>query len=776
MTTKASAAAPGAVQPPAQVRVLRLAVPVPLRQSFDYALPLALPAERSADLPVDRPVDLPAEEAANWLGVRCEIKFGRQTLVGICIETDPADAHAKPKPIIARLDATATISPQMLALGRWLADYYHHPLGEVLPLLLPPPLRRPTRLAELNQARQVMAYRARPLEPAAEEVLATALARSPKKRAALAHLANGPATRVAMLKAGFSGPTLKSLLELGAIESFRTEPRPRGHDDPPTGTALTLSREQQTAVTAIVTGLGQFSPVLLDGVTGSGKTEVYLQAITEALRQRCQVLVLIPEIALTPQTLARFQERFPATECLHSQVADSERLRLWDACREGTIDVLIGTRSAALLPFARLGLIIVDEEHDPSYKQVDGLRYSARDLAVKRAADCQIPLVLGSATPALESLRNARTGRYQHLRLSERAGGASFPTLRLLDIRGQSMHDGLSLPLLREIKRHLDQGNQVLIFINRRGYAPSLLCASCGAAVECPACERPMTYHRRPAGAGHLQCHHCGRQTPEPDGCARCQHPALVPVGIGTQRTELALKERFPNVTIHRIDRDTARSKKRLEAHFAAIHRGNPAILVGTQILAKGHHFPNVTLVGLLNADAGFTAPDFRAAERTAQLIIQVAGRSGRAEQAGEVIIQTLQPEQPLLNALIKAGYAGFAADELERRESAGLPPAAAMLLLRAEAERATDAEQLLHWVLDRVRGQRGGAELLGPVPAPQPKLANRFRYQLLGLHAQRKPLHALADRLTAVLGSKAAQPMVRRARWSLDIDPYDTL
>ncbi|MEM1433880.1 MAG: primosomal protein N' [Pseudomonadota bacterium] len=752
-----------AIQRPA---VLRLAVPVPLYQLFDYAPPPEFPADCAC------------------IGARFEIKFGRQTLIGICIETDPDEPHPEPKPAQRLLDVQPLLDAPALRLGQWLADYYHHPIGEVLPLLLPPMLRRAVTLDEAVPSRTVRAYRRTRLDAAQQEALAAELKRSPKKRAALEHLDQGPQTRLELLEQGFSSPTLNALLKLSAIEAFETElaDPPAGARTPAPSAAVTaapliLNAQQEQAVSAITARLGTFQPFLLDGVTGSGKTEVYLRVIEALLGRAGQALVLIPEIALTPQTQARFQARFTATACLHSQVADRERLRIWQGCRDGSISVLIGTRSAALLPFAQLGLIIVDEEHDASYTQLDGLRYSARDLAVKRAADSGVPLVLGSATPALESIRNADAGRYQRLELNERAGGARFPEMQLLDIRGQRLHDGLSPPLLREIRAHLDSGAQVLIFINRRGYAPSLICSRCGTVLECPACERPLTYHRRRGEQrGSLQCHHCGRQQPEPERCPACTHPNLTPVGIGTQRSELALRERFPDVTVHRIDRDTARSKQRLEAQFAAINRGQPAILVGTQILAKGHHFPHVTLVALLNADAGLTAPDFRAGERTAQLITQVAGRAGRAERPGQVTIQTLQPEQPLLRALIQAGYRGFARSELERREAAGLPPYAAMLLLRAEAAQAADAEGLLRWLLRQVRNRLHGTELLGPVPAPQPKLANRYRFQLLGLHPNRGPLHALARELLATLSSDAARPHLRRVRWSIDIDPYDSL
>lgn len=764
--------------------MLRVAIPAPLYQLFDYAAP-----ERAAG----------GTDAASWVGQRVEVKFGRRRELGIVVETDPPDAHERLSPITAQLDPEPMLDNRALALGRWLASYYQHPLGEVLPLLLPPALRRPVSFASIKPEQTLIAYRRSSLDATGEEALEVALARAPKQRALLARLADAPATRKELTAEGFGGPIIKALETLGAIERFdvvedqsqlkrRLDP-----PSPPRSQPLALNDEQNAALEQILRDRHRFNPCLLNGVTGSGKTEVYLQAIAAVVAEGRQALVLIPEIALTPQTQARFQRRFPNTACLHSQVADGERLKVWESARRGTLDVVIGTRSAALLPFASLGLIIVDEEHDSSYKQADGLRYSARDLAVKRAADLNLPLVLGSATPALESLRNAHAGRYRHLRLYQRAGGAEPPTLRLLDTRGQPVQDGISLPLQKQIGEHLGAGQQVLIFINRRGYAPSLMCSRCGSSVDCPACEQPMTYHRHAGGQpnssqppgsgtsganaplqGHLQCHHCGLTSRVPNPCGVCGQGPLVPVGVGTQRTELALRELFPQVPVYRIDRDTARSRKRLEAQFEAIQRGSPAILVGTQILAKGHHFPAVTLVGMLNADAGFTAPDFRAGERTAQLITQVAGRAGRAERPGTVVIQTLQPEQPLLKALIEDGYEAFALGELERRERAGLPPRSALLMVRAEAEHATQARELLEWLKARVPGKTQRIEVLGPAPAPHSKLNHRYRFQLLAIHAQRRVLHDFGRALVAELASAAARQRVRQVRWSIDIDPYD--
>ena len=650
-----------ALASPAAVRVV---LPVPLERQFDYALPPG-----AARPPV---------------GARVQVPFGRQQLVGICIDPTPADPHSKLRALTRVLDTEPALDDRQLALGRWLSTYYHHPLGEVLSLLLPPAARRGASLLP----EVIKGYA---LTGPAQD-----LARAPRQAQAIARLSAGPASRTELLAEGHSAATLRALLKRGAIETVALDPAAAQADAPKGDPPLTPRPEQAHAIAEICASADRFRAFLLEGVTGSGKTEVYLQCIAQTLARGQQALVLVPEIALTPQTAARFEARFGQAAALHSQVGDAERLRIWRGCRDGEIPILIGTRSASLTPFAQLGLIIVDEEHDGSYKQGDGLRYSARDLAVKRAADLQIPLVLGSATPALESIANVRQGRYRHLTLTERAAGASVPEMKLIDIRGQRLEDGVSHDLRRAIGAHLDAGRQVLVFLNRRGYAPSLLCGSCGHTATCPDCDQPMTYHR--AGAtnqdadphegeirGRLHCHHCGRQAPARPQCSACESTALVPVGVGTQRSEEALGRWFPEVPCYRIDRDTARSRARLQSHFDAIASGEPALLIGTQILAKGHHFPNVTLVAMLGADGGFAAADFRAPERTAQLIVQVAGRAGRAELPGEVWIQTLQPENPLLQSLLRDGYSAFADRELERRAEAGLPPAAMMALVRAD-------------------------------------------------------------------------------------------
>ena len=427
--------------------------------------------------------------------------------------------------------------------------------------------------------------------------------------------------------------------------------------------------------------------------------------------------------------------------------------------------MLIGTRSAVFTPFANLGIVVVDEEHDSSFKQGDGLRYSARDVAVKRARTLSIPVVLGSATPSLESLENVRRGRYRYAALPQRAGGASMPRLRVLDIRGQRLDRGFSEILHEVVARHLEARGQVLIFLNRRGYAPVLLCARCAWRASCAHCDARLVYHRVHE---QLRCHHCDWRCAAPRRCPSCGSDELVAVGTGTQRLEEALAERYPHVPLYRIDRDTTRSVRRLAADLAAVQSGSPAILVGTQMLAKGHHFPNVTLVAVLDADNGFLSADFRGPERAAQLIVQVAGRAGRAARPGEVCIQTFDPDNPNLAALIVGGYGGFAQSERELRAAAGLPPFAALAMIRAESEDESKGPVLLNEARQLLAEDE--VEVLGPAPAPIARRADRYRCQLLVLAPRRVHLH----RALARLAEEA--PAVRGVRWAIDVDPVDTL
>jgi primosomal protein N' (replication factor Y) len=562
---------------------------------------------------------------------------------------------------------------------------------------------------------------------------------------------------------------LHTLEEKGWIEASLFAREEPVHEVAPS--AHTLNPAQQQAVDAVLAELDGFAPFLLDGVTGSGKTEVYLELIERVLAREQQALVLVPEIGLTPQLVTRFRQRLDTPlALLHSGLSDHERLGAWQRARSGEAGVIIGTRSAIFTPMARPGLIVVDEEHDASLKQQDGFRYSARDLAIWRARKLDIPVILGSATPSLESLLNVEQGRYRQIDLPERTGVARPPGFHVLDVRNLSLEDGLSQPLMQGMRRHLDAGDQVLLFLNRRGFAPTLMCYDCDWIAECRRCDARMTWHQHD---GLLHCHHCGSQRPVDTTCPECQGSELHPLGQGTERVEQALDKHFPDVTRVRIDRDTTRRKGELDRLLEQAHAGEGRILLGTQMLAKGHHFPNVTLVGILDADHGLFSTDFRASERMAQLIVQVAGRAGRHERPGEVVIQTCHPDHPLLQLLINQGYPAFARAALAERQAAHMPPITGMALFRAEAPAADTALAFLDSVAARIQASGNSAvETWGPLPATMERRAGRYRAQLVLQSEQRGQLQRL---LSSVVRQLDTAREARKVRWSVDVDPADT-
>lgn len=529
-----------------------------------------------------------------------------------------------------------------------------------------------------------------------------------------------------------------------------------------------LNDFQAQAINTIKTQSG-FKSFLLEGVTGSGKTEVYLQVIAEKIAANQQALVLVPEIGLTPQIVARFTERFSAPICLlHSGLTDRERMQAWLQAKSGNAAIIIGTRSAIFTPLKNPGIIIMDEEHDLSYKQQSGFRYSARDVALMRGQLENIAVVLGSATPALESLANSQRQKYFHLHLPQRAGTAVAPTLHIADIRKQSLQAGLAPTVINSMQQHLAAGNQILLFLNRRGFAPLLLCHACGWIAQCKRCDVRLTLHQQ---IGKLICHHCEAQQKIPLSCAHCQSDQLVAIGLGTERLEKNLSEYFPNTTITRIDRDNTRRKGSLQALLEKIQQGESQILLGTQMLTKGHHFPNVTLVVIVDADYYLFSNDFRASERLGQMIIQVAGRAGRAEKLGEVYIQTHHPDHPLLLQLINDGYATFAKSILQEREITTLPPFSYMALLRAEATQQTAPLDFLTHAAKEIKLISPHLHLLGPVAAPLAKKAGKYRAQLFISANQRKDLQNLLKSLLIKLETLKIQ---RKVRWSLDVDPLE--
>jgi primosomal protein N' (replication factor Y) len=669
------------------------------------------------------------------------------------------------KPISQVLDTEPVLDPSMLELLGWASAYYHHPLGEVIETALPKRLRA-------GHGQQVTGRRVWTLTPQGRALDPHTLTRAPRQAALLQRLGQAPdgldAERLSAIHTGWQR-AMQGLKDKGLVQD-RDSPcleTPTAQDPAP---ALDLNPHQRQAVEGVRRHLGGYSCFALDGVTGSGKTEVYLQIIETVIQDHRQAVVLVPEIGLTPQLVERFRRRLQVPlAILHSGLSDTERHCAWEMARRGRAPVVLGTRSAVFAPLARPGIIVVDEEHDSSYKQQEGFRYHARDLAVFRARRHDIPIVLGSATPSLETLYNVERGRYHRLVLPERTGSASHPTLEVIDVRRRPLEDGVCERLREEIATQLEAEGQILLFLNRRGFAPALICHGCGWIAPCPRCDAFLTLH---AGHRHLRCHHCGSEQVLPKTCPQCGEADLRPVGQGTERVEQALSRWFPDTSVLRIDRDTTRRKGSMEARLEEIQRGEHQILVGTQMLSKGHDFPNVTLVGILDIDSGLYSTDFHAMERMAQLIIQVAGRAGRAERPGKVLLQTHQPEHPLLKTLLSGSYAAFAAAALAERRMAELPPYRHMAVLRAEAAHNPAPLQFL----DAARGALPdplpqGITVLGPAPAPMERRAGRYRALLLVSARSRRVLKALLDRWVEDIPGLAG---ARRVRWSLDVDPID--
>ncbi|MEQ8517161.1 MAG: primosomal protein N', partial [Chromatocurvus sp.] len=568
---------------------------------------------------------------------------------------------------------------------------------------------------------------------------------------------------------GIAGSVLRELEKKGLVERCESAPPEQA------GTGVegpALSDAQAGAVAGIIDSEGSFSCHLLEGVTGSGKTEVYLRAISHCLAQGRQALVLVPEIGLTPQTVARFRERFTAPiALLHSGLTDAERSQSWDQARRGSASIVLGTRSAIFASCPRLGIIIVDEEHDASYKQQDGFRYSARDVAVKRAQLEACPVVLGSATPSLESTHNALRGRYRHHRLEQRAGGRAMPRLHAVDIRRQPLSAGLSPALLERMEHTLGGGQQVLLFLNRRGFAASLQCHDCGWVADCEHCDARMTVHRR---RRQLRCHHCTARRRLPDACPECGSTSLLANGLGTEQTEDFLKQHFPRWPVFRVDSDSVSGPAAMASLVSDIHRGEPGILLGTQMLTKGHHFPGVGLVGVIDSDALLFSADFRGEERLAQLLTQVAGRAGRGDRPGEMLLQTHYPDHPLVQALLTRPYADVAAELLRQRRERGLPPAGHLALLRTDARTEEQGNAFLQAVRERGTPQTGaGSQLIGPLPSAMPRRAGKHRSQLICLSKDRASGAAAAPALVAAAEALRAPPGLN---WFVDIDPLDTL
>jgi len=733
-------------------RILKIAVPCPLYKTFDYRLPAALSDHR---------IDA---------GMRVRVPFGKQRIIGFIIE-EIRQSEVPPeklKSIISVLDQRNLLSTEILKLLLWAARYYVHPLGEVLQTALPVHLRSnddaTPSLSEYWQLNEATTQ-------STDDIL-VGLKRAPRQLQIYQLLSSGVGgidadTLNAVsdnwrtpIKALVDKQLVKRLLKPAILRSAASNTK-----------SVALNKEQKDAVAAIESHKNQHKVHVLNGVTGSGKTEVYLALCQSVLAAGKQVLILVPEIGLTPQLTQRFLERLNTSiVVLHSAMNDRQRYAAWHAAANNQAQMVIGTRSSVFTPLPELGLIIIDEEHDGSYKQQDGFRYNARDLAILRAKNHNIPIVLGSATPSLESLNNINEHRYEVHYLKQRANKKQLPRIQLINLCNQKLHEGMAETLLDKIRQHLQQQGQVLLFINRRGFAPLLMCHDCGWTTNCLRCDAHMTYHKR---RKQLHCHHCGAQRAAPDSCEQCGSSNILAIGAGTERIEQYLQDYFPDTRVSRIDRDSTRNKGSLQDKLDKAHSGESGILVGTQMLAKGHDFPNVSLVAVLDTDQALFSVDFRASEHLAQLITQVSGRAGRAEKTGEVLIQTHHPEHPLLQTLIHHGYQSFAEAALQERQAAGLPPARHLAILRSESVDARAAQTFLEQTRELAQQvDSTGIEIFGPIPAPMERRAGRYRYQLMLQSGDRKKLHQMLSWWVPQLQQLGS---ARKARWSIDIDPYDT-
>ena len=724
----------------------RVALDVPLNTLFDYRVG-------------------PTQVVA--VGGFVLVPFGKKIVVGVVLELAKTTtlSLSRVRGVLDVIGNIPPLPPDVLAVLKFCSDYYHHPIGAVVVNALP------TRLRRRNATKpQAVAYRLTAVGQLIDT--ATLPARGKSRRELMGWLkASGEGIGAATLRARMpsAATLLKDLIARGWVETFAEQP----YQGAATGSEIlprpTLTNAQEAAVKAVRSSFNRFSPWLLHGITGSGKTEIYLELIATALEANQQTLLLVPEINLTPQLESRIQSRFPETFVvrLNSGLNESERLLNWLAAQSGAAGIVVGTRLAAFTPMPALGLIIVDEEHDASFKQGDGLRYSARDISLLRAKQRAVPIVLGSATPSLETYYQAQRGRYGLLTLEQRAN-AAIPEITTANIRGAALIDGLSQEVLHAIKENTRRGQQSLIYVNRRGYAPVLICPSCRWTSGCPRCSVKLVLHLK---TRLMRCHHCGHQERTPAACPQCGNPELTPLGQGTQRVEEALARIFPAARMLRIDRDTTRAKGAWTQMRQQIHDGSVDLLVGTQILAKGHDFPALTLVCVINADASLYSTDYRASERLFANLMQVSGRAGRAESAGRVLIQTEFPEHPLYVALRRQNFNDFAKDVLSERKQAGLPPYTHQVILRAEALEQETAMDFLRDAARRADADGAEVAVFDPVPAGMARLAGKARAQLTVQSRSRSALHSFLNAWEQEL-KKIAAPKVR---WALDIDPQES-
>ncbi len=729
---------------------VQVAVPVPMRQLFTYQVPAAL---QSPPLKI---------------GERVIVPFAGRNLVAVVMHiSDQCDiAEHKLKAITTRQSDEYFFSSQELTFLQQCAAYYHHPIGEVFHQALPKLLRQSKTIdiesTELYHVNKSSARCDVPLLQALQK-------KAPKQFALYQLIAQHQGITWAEIRSlGYSKAQLNGLYNKTLIITKKAEDKSFTWSSCQLNTQdkLSLSVEQALVVSSVLQSQTQFHCHLLEGITGSGKTEVYLQIIEAVLAQNKQVLVIVPEIGLTPQTLNRFEQRFNLPIYLHhSGLNDGERLQTWLAAKKGSAAIIIGTRSAVFSPLVNAGIIIVDEEHDNSLKQQDSFRYHGRDLAILRAKQLNIPIILGSATPSFESLHNALSGKYHHHRLLKRPSKSKEAKIELVNMAEQISEYGLSETLKFEIKQTLARQEQVLIFLNRRGFAPALSCQECHEIIACQRCNKAYTLHQQQQ---LLICHHCGSQKRVPKQCFQCGSVRLLPLGQGTEQLEQKLSELFTHYSAVRIDRDSTRRKGALAKLLQEVSDKKHQLLIGTQMLAKGHHFPDVTLVAVLDVDGALFSYDFRAAEQMAQLLIQVAGRAGRASKPGKVLVQTRYPQHPLLQDLIHNGYHHFAQQALIERKLAKLPPFSYQVLIRAEANYPHYPEAFLRALTQQSLAH---CEYAGPVPAPMEKKAGKYRFHLIVQSPQRKALHFA---IKILLDNIKSNPLNNKVRWSIDVDPAD--
>lgn len=731
---------------------IKVALPVPMRTLFDYKVPKAIALRHEL-----KP------------GMRVKVPFGKSSRLGVIValsdhsEWDPEQI----KPLTSLHDKSPVISAELMALCEWAARYYHHPIGDVIFHALPILLRKGEN-AEFRTENWWFTTEK------GQAISLEQLSRAPRQQdflKAVQQHPNGLSQHAASVL-DLAPSAAKILEEKGLL---RKEPRSfnKGGERHAHVTQIppTLNMEQMRATEHILDYRHQFHVALLDGVTGSGKTEVFLRVMARLIEEGKQILVMVPEIGLTPQTLKRFENRFNTDIVLmHSNMSDRERLDAWLLAASGHAKIIIGTRSAAFIPAPNLGLIVIDEEHDTSYKQHEGFRYHARDLAIKRAQALNIPVLLASATPSYESLTNALQKRFAWLKLRQRAGNAQIPKMERVDLRGKSLVHGFSEQALVNMKQCLERKEQVLVFLNRRGYAPTLMCHQCGWIAACDHCDVNLTVHKR---ANKLHCHHCDTQKALIHTCPECQSEELFTVGEGTEQIETQLSTLFKEVPILRIDRDSTQRKSAMAKLTQKIHEHDQAILIGTQMLAKGHHFPNVTLVIIMDADAGLFSSDFRGMERTAQLITQVAGRAGRAKKPGHVLLQTYHPDHAAIECLCNLGYEHFAIDGLAERKSLSLPPFYHQVIVRAESGNEQEAMQLLSAMRNDLEPFFAKeVYLVGPYTAIIVRKAGQHRALISIKAAQRGPLHQATQMMTEWLEQSTKQ---HRIRFAIDVDPLET-